>query len=109
MGGGPSRTNIKAVPGKKGDLSDGNGGVAISCPEEGHAEVVVSDPTAIRRIGSVVEASDSVEFVVHGVSVATVKGPAAARLLRCIRRGHEYGGELEAGDDGTTVLRYWMA
>lgn len=108
MGGGPPRTNVKPVPGKKHDLSDGDGGVAISCLEEGHAEVAVSDPAPLGRVGSLVEANDSVDFVVNGVVAATVTGAAAARLLRCIRRGHEYRGELEAADGGTTVLRYWM-
>lgn len=110
MGSGPSpRSNTPTVPGRKEALSDGDGGLSISCPEDGRLRLTLLAPEAIAGVeGELRAAGDTINFVVNGKVIGRAAGVNARRLARCIGEGFTYLGELERTRERTTV-RYWMA
>lgn len=108
MGGGPSRSSTKIVPSKKAEMSDGAGGLAISCPPRGLLEASVFGEPRFGQSGVLVATTDGVDLIVEGQRVAGSRSAEAKRVARCLARHYSYYGELEAGRGTGIRIRYWM-
>lgn len=109
MGGGPPRTNVKPVPGKKRDLSDSGGGPVLDCGKGGRLPASWVAPEAtIGVAGLLVAEGVDVALVLETGVAARSSGRDAECLVACIEAEFMYFGELEA-DRGGTFIRYWMA